>query len=548
MKIVTYGNISLDEYKNTSFAEECELIFESIEIPTEIDFLNDNEELATEGIWDITKGVGNTITNTYNIAKTTTKGATQLAGTILRKSNDMLRFFNNQLKKALPRIVESLRKSLEQLEITYMKLTKFDGRLKEIAIRATNMINTKSYERINTIQPMTIRFYHTQARVFKEIVDIVGDYHYLCHKVCGIQLDASKIYVQTNNDVIFTENNTGAKLIAPSDLMDKVRELTKVRDKVNLEEIARIIGIAQKSVEAYNGAMTKYGENSILRAWIEKEGNSLGLPINFLNLGSLNTKSRARINESEKKKGINPLKYALIPDNSTITFNPNAWRDQKAKFINMVDAEPAQGGMVKSFVALINGQAGGQMQKSTISVLVDLVRKGGASVKKHTEILNKTAKKEIDELIAFSNGLSKYLTSEDQTRINAATQNDAARTSAGRQVVQADTGIGGNAQDNIGATKGGNDQSKVIHAISTGILSYMSGWYSIIFKLNSFYSQCSTGLLSAVFDITNEVDSCCTMVENGNVEQQDGFDQARNDVKETAPATDSDDTGGFFNG
>jgi hypothetical protein len=548
MKIVTYGNISLDEYKNTSFAEECELIFESIEIPTEIDFLNDNEELATEGIWDITKGVGNTITNTYNIAKTTTKGATQLAGTILRKSNDMLRFFNNQLKKALPRIVESLRKSLEQLEITYMKLTKFDGRLKEIAIRATNMINTKSYERINTIQPMTIRFYHTQARVFKEIVDIVGDYHYLCHKVCGIQLDASKIYVQTNNDVIFTENNTGAKLIAPSDLMDKVRELTKVRDKVNLEEIARIIGIAQKSVEAYNGAMTKYGENSILRAWIEKEGNSLGLPINFLNLGSLNTKSRARINESEKKKGINPLKYALIPDNSTITFNPNAWRDQKAKFINMVDAEPAQGGMVKSFVALINGQAGGQMQKSTISVLVDLVRKGGASVKKHTDILNKTAKKEIDELIAFSNGLSKYLTSEDQTRINAATQNDAARTSAGRQVVQADTGIGGNAQDNIGATKGGNDQSKVIHAISTGILSYMSGWYSIIFKLNSFYSQCSTGLLSAVFDITNEVDSCCTMVENGNVEQQDGFDQARNDVKETAPATDTDDTGGFFNG
>jgi len=448
----------------------------------------------------------------------------------------MLRFFNNQLKKALPRIVESLRKSLEQLEITYMKLTKFDGRLKEIAIRATNMINTKSYERINTIQPMTIRFYHTQARVFKEIVDIVGDYHYLCHKVCGIQLDASKIYVQTNNDVIFTENNTGAKLIAPSDLMDKVRELTKVRDKVNLEEIARIIGIAQKSVEAYNGAMTKYGENSILRAWIEKEGNSLGLPINFLNLGSLNTKSRARINESEKKKGINPLKYALIPDNSTITFNPNAWRDQKAKFINMVDAEPAQGGMVKSFVALINGQAGGQMQKSTISVLVDLVRKGAASVKKHTDILNKTAKKEIDELIAFSNGLSKYLTSEDQT----------ARTSAGRQVVQADTGIGGNAQDNIGATKGGNDQSKVIHAISTGILSYMSGWYSIIFKLNSFYSQCSTGLLSAVFDITNEVDSCCTMVENGNVEQQDGFDQARNDVKETAPAT--DDTGGFFNG
>lgn len=546
MKIVTYGNISLDEYKNTSFTEECELIFESIEIPTEIDFLNDNEELATEGIWDITKGVGNTITNTYNIAKTTTKGATQLAGTILRKSNDMLRFFNNQLKKALPRIVESLRKSLEQLEITYMKLTKFDGRLKEIAIRATNMINTKSYERINTIQPMTIRFYHTQARVFKEIVDIVGDYHYLCHKVCGIQLDASKIYVQTNNDVIFTENNTGAKLIAPSDLMDKVRELTKVRDKVNLEEIARIIGIAQKSVEAYNGAMTKYGENSILRAWIEKEGNSLGLPINFLNLGSLNTKSRARINESEKKKGINPLKYALIPDNSTITFNPNAWRDQKAKFINMVDAEPAQGGMVKSFVALINGQAGGQMQKSTISVLVDLVRKGRASVKKHTDILNKTAKKEIDELIAFSNGLSKYLTSEDQTRINAATQNDAARTSAGRQVVQADTGIGGNAQDNIGATKGGNDQSKVIHAISTGILSYMSGWYSIIFKLNSFYSQCSTGLLSAVFDITNEVDSCCTMVENGNVEQQDGFDQARNDVKETAPAT--DDTGGFFNG
>ncbi len=546
MKIVTYGNISLDEYKNTSFAEECELIFESIEIPTEIDFLNDNEELATEGIWDITKGVGNTITNTYNIAKTTTKGATQLAGTILRKSNDMLRFFNNQLKKALPRIVESLRKSLEQLEITYMKLTKFDGRLKEIAIRATNMINTKSYERINTIQPMTIRFYHTQARVFKEIVDIVGDYHYLCHKVCGIQLDASKIYVQTNNDVIFTENNTGAKLIAPSDLMDKVRELTKVRDKVNLGEIARIISIAQKSVEAYNGAMTKYGENSILRAWIEKEGNSLGLPINFLNLGSLNTKSRARINESEKKKGINPLKYALIPDNSTITFNPNAWRDQKAKFINMVDAEPAQGGMVKSFVALINGQAGGQMQKSTISVLVDLVRKGGASVKKHTDILNKTAKKEIDELIAFSNGLSKYLTSEDQTRINTATQNDAARTSAGRQVVQADTGIGGNAQDNIGATKGGNDQSKVIHAISTGILSYMSGWYSIIFKLNSFYSQCSTGLLSAVFDITNEVDSCCTMVENGNVEQQDGFDQARNDVKETAPAT--DDTGGFFNG
>ena len=54
----------------------------------------------------------------------------------------------------------------------------------------------------------------------------------------------------------------------------------------------------------------------------------------------------------------------------------------------------------------------------------------------------------------------------------------------------------------------------------------MSGWYSIIFKLNSFYSQCSTGLLSAVFDITNEVDSCCNMVESGNVEQQDSFDRA----------------------
>lgn len=546
MKIVTYGNISLEEYKNTSFTEECELVFESIQVPTEIDFLNDNEELATEGIWDITKGVGHTITNTYNIAKTTTKGATQLAGTILRKSNDMLRFFNNQLKKALPRIVESLRKSLEQLEITYMKLTKFDGRLKEIATRATNMINTRSYERVNNISPMTIKFYKIQSRIFKEVVDLVGDYHYLCHKVCGIQLDANKIYVQTDNTVIFTENNTGMKLIAPSDLMDKVRELTKVRDKVNLEEISRIIGIAQKSVQAYNEAMTKYGDNSILRAWIDKEGNGLGLPVNFLNLGSLNAKSRARLRESENKKGLNPLKSALIPDSNTITFNPNKWGDQKAKFANYVDQEPGQGGMVKSFVALVNGQAGGNMQKSTISVLVDLVRKGGASVKKHTDILNKAAKKEIDELTAFSNGLSKYLTSEDQTRINAATQNDAAKTAAGKQVVNADTGVGGNAQDNIGATKGNNDQSKVIHAISTGILAYMSGWYSIIFKLNSFYSQCSTGLLSAVFDITNEVDSCCNMVENGNVEQQEGLDQAQNDIKDTAPAT--DETGGFFNG
>ena len=546
MKIVTYGNISLEEYKNTSFTEECELVFESIQVPTEIDFLNDNEELATEGIWDITKGVGHTITNTYNIAKTTTKGATQLAATILRKSNDMLRFFNNQLKKALPKIVESLRKSLEQLEITYMKLTKFDGRLKEIATRATNMINTRSYERVNNISPMTIKFYKIQSRIFKEVVDLVGDYHYLCHKVCGIQLDANKIYVQTDNTVIFTENNTGMKLIAPSDLMDKVRELTKVRDKVNLEEIARIIGIAQKSVQAYNEAMTKYGDNSILRAWIDKEGNSLGLSVNFLNLGNLNAKSRARLRESENKKGLNPLKSALIPDSNTITFNPNKWGDQKAKFANYVDQEPGQGGMVKSFVALVNGQAGGNMQKSTISVLVDLVRKGGASVKKHTDILNKAAKKEIDELTAFSNGLSKYLTSEDQTRINAATQNDAAKTAAGRQVVNADTGIGGNAQDNIGATKGNNDQSKVIHAISTGILAYMSGWYSIIFKLNSFYSQCSTGLLSAVFDITNEVDSCCNMVENGNIEQQEGLDQAQNDIKDTAPST--DDTGGFFNG
>ena len=546
MKIVTYGNISLEEYKNTSFTEECELVFESIQVPTEIDFLNDNEELATEGIWDITKGVGHTITNTYNIAKTTTKGATQLAGTILRKSNDMLRFFNNQLKKALPKIVESLRKSLEQLEITYMKLTKFDGRLKEIATRATNMINTRSYERVNNISPMTIKFYKIQSRIFKEVVDLVGDYHYLCHKVCGIQLDANKIYVQTDNTVIFTENNTGMKLIAPSDLMDKVRELTKVRDKVNLEEISRIIGIAQKSVQAYNEAMTKYGDNSILRAWIDKEGNGLGLPVNFLNLGSLNAKSRARLRESENKKGLNPLKSALIPDSNTITFNPNKWGDQKAKFANYVDQEPGQGGMVKSFVALVNGQAGGNMQKSTISVLVDLVRKGGASVKKHTDILNKAAKKEIDELTAFSNGLSKYLTSEDQTRINAATQNDAAKTAAGKQVVNADTGVGGNAQDNIGATKGNNDQSKVIHAISTGILAYMSGWYSIIFKLNSFYSQCSTGLLSAVFDITNEVDSCCNMVENGNVEQQEGLDQAQNDIKDTAPAT--DETGGFFNG
>ena len=546
MKIVTYGNISLEEYSNTTFTEECELIFESIDMPTEIDFLNDNEELATEGIWDIAKGGANIVRNTYNIAKTTTQGATQLASTVIRKSNDMLRFFNNQLKKALPKIVENLRRSLEQLEITYMKLTKFDGRLKEIAIRATNMINTKSYERLNSIQPMTIKFYQIQSRVFKEIIDIVGDYHYLCHKICGIQLDATRIYVKTDNSVIFTENNTGMKLISPNDLMDKVRDLTKVKDKVNLEEIARIIGIAQKSVQSYNEAMTKDGEYSILKAWINKEGNSMGLPINILNMGSLNAKSNSRLRESEKKKGLNPLKFALIPDSTTITFNPNAWSNQKRKFASMIDIEPQQGGMVKSFVMLVNGQAGGEMNKSTISVLVDLVRKGGASVKKHTDILNKTAKKEIDELLAFSNGLSKYLTSEDQIRINNATINDANKANAGQQVVGADTGVGGNAQDNIGATKGGSENSKVIHAISTGILAYMSGWYSIIFKLNSFYSQCSTGLLSAVFDITNEVDSCCNMVESGNVEQDKGFNTARDDIKNTPP--DTDDTGGFFNG
>ena len=74
----------------------------------------------------------------------------------------------------------------------------------------------------------------------------------------------------------------------------------------------------------------------------------------------------------------------------------------------------------------------------------------------------------------------------------------------------------------------------------------MSGWYSIIFKLNSFYSQCSTGLLSAVFDITNEVDSCCNMVENGNPEQEQGLQEATDNIKETAP--DTDETGGFFNG
>jgi len=99
MKIVTYGNISLDEYKNTTFTEECELAFESIEIPTEIDFLSDEDDIATEGIWDITKGAMHAVGNTYNIAKTTTKGVTQLAGTMLRKTNDILRFFNNQLKQ-----------------------------------------------------------------------------------------------------------------------------------------------------------------------------------------------------------------------------------------------------------------------------------------------------------------------------------------------------------------------------------------------------------------------------------------------------------------
>lgn len=565
MKLVTYGGISLEEYTKTTFAEECELVFESIEMPTEIDLLSDDvDELATEGIWDLAKGGLNMVGNTYQMAKTTTRGATQLAGVMLRKSNDLLRFFNNQLKKALPKIIENLRKSLEQLEITFMKLTKFDNKLKEIAARATNMIMTKSYMNVATIQPMTIKFYKVQAKVFKEIIDMLGDYHYLCSKVCGIQLDASKIYVKPDNTTIFTESNTGAPLIAPSDLMDKVRELTKIKDKVDLGEIARVIGIAQKSVEAYNSAMVKDGESSILRAWVKKDGTWWnGLPVNFLNMGSLNAKSKARLKESEKKKGLNPLKYALIPDADTITFNPNAWRDQVSKFANKVDEEAATGGMVKSFVQLINGQAGGTMQKSTASVLVNLIRKGGASVKKHTDQLNKTAKKEIDELMAFSNGLSKYLASEDQLKMNAAIQNDASKTAAGRQTVQADTGVGGNAQDNIGATKGGNDNSKVIYNISTGILAYMSGWYSIIFKLNSFYAQCSTGLLSAVFDITNEVDSCCNMVEAGNQEMAKGFDTASNDMKETAPDTKEevtmgnntntttvqpDDTGGFFNG
>lgn len=564
MKIVTYGNISLNEYKDTTFAEECELIFESIEMPTEIDFLNDVDDIATEGIWDLAKGTGNLIGNTYQIAKTTTKGATQIAGTLLRKSNDLLRFFNNQLKKALPKIVESLRKSLEQLEISYMKLTKFDNKLKDVATRASNMINSKSYMSIGSIQPMTIRFYDVQAKVFKEIIDMIGDYHYLCHKVCGIQLDATKIYVKTDANVIFTERTVGAPLIAPSDLMDKVRELTKTKDQVNLEEIARIIGIAKKSVESYNAAMTKYGENSILRAWIEKDGTKIGLSVNFLNLGSLTAKSKSRIQESDKKKGLNPLKLALIPNNHTITFNPNTWRNQVKKFANMVDAEPIQGGMVKSFVWLINGQAGGNMQKSTMSVLVDLVRKGGASVKKHTDHINATAKKEIDELLAFSNGLSKYLVSEEQLRVNAAKQNDAAKTAAGKQTVEADTGIGGNASDNVGRVNN-SDSSKVIHEISTGILAYMSGWYSIIFKLNAFYNQCSTGLLSAVFDITNEVESCCNMVDSGNKEQAEGAKTAKKDMNNVETGTDYNDVsmgeptesnnnssnsndGGFFNG
>ena len=39
-----------------------------------------------------------------------------------------------------------------------MKLTKFDNKLKEIAARATNMIMTKSYMNVATIQPMTIKF------------------------------------------------------------------------------------------------------------------------------------------------------------------------------------------------------------------------------------------------------------------------------------------------------------------------------------------------------------------------------------------------------
>lgn len=210
MKLVTYGGISLEEYTKTSFAEECELVFESIEMPTEIDLLSDDvDELATEGIWDLAKGGANMIGNTYQMAKTTTRGATQLAGVMLRKSNDLLRFFNNQLKKALPKIIENLRKSLEQLEITFMKLTKFDNKLKEIAARATNMIMTKSYMNVATIQPMTIKFYKVQAKVFKEIIDMLGDYHYLCSKVCGIQLDTSKIYVKPDNTTIFTESNTG---------------------------------------------------------------------------------------------------------------------------------------------------------------------------------------------------------------------------------------------------------------------------------------------------------------------------------------------------
>ena len=519
MKIVTKGNISLENYNTSTYFEEFILTIESMqELPTEFEYTIDQElsayleSIATEGV---VRESGRILANSFNLSKTITKAGTSIANMGLKKTADIIRLLNNELKRMIPELIKRIREFMENTEAVYMKLTKFDQKFKEVAIRMQDIVNTRSYEYVENITPTTIKFYNVQANVFKEFLDVIGDYHILCNIICGINLTGPNITVKPT-DCIYDKRFVGKELIYPKLVMDKLKEHLKGEDGPNIKEMINVMKIANESVSEYNKMMTREGSNTILIDWFKKYGNKLGIDIPFI-VKTMTTKSTDGIKDANKNKTINPVKLALIPTHKTISFKEGkSWlSDGRKTYANEINKSHIQGGMVQSFLLLVNGRSNKSMDKSTSSVIVDLIKSGGVNVKKHTQTLERQSKKELDELISFVNGLGREISTSERQRVDDARNNDIRNTKTGDQVVSADTNVGGKEEDNVGRNRG-DHASQDLAKLSQLAIAYLTSWFTIIMRINSMYNTITSGTLGAVYNLTTEVDLVCNFLDHGS--------------------------------
>lgn len=534
MKIVTKGNISLEDYSKSNYLDEFGLAIESMQpLPEEFTYIIDKEfsnyleSIATEGA---IRETGRILGNTYNLTRTVTKAGSNILNMGLKKTADIIRMLNNELKRMIPELIKKLREFMENTEALYMKLTKFDQKFKEVAIRAQEIVASRSYEYVENITPTTIKYYDVQANVFKEFLDVIGDYHILCNFICGLNLVGPNITVKST-DCIYNKNSVGKELIYPKMVMDKLQEHLKDNNGPNIKGMLEVMKIANESVSEYNKAMTKNGSNTILIDWFKKYGNKLGIDIPFI-VKSMTTKSTDAIKKGNENKTINPVKLALMPTSRGVTYKEGRiWLSEGRKiYANEINRLPAQGGMVQSFLLLVNGRSNKSMDKSTSSVIVDLIKSGGTNVKKHTQVLERQTKKELDELIAFINSLGREISTSERERTKNNTDRDIKDTREGRQVVDADTNVGGKAEDNVGVNRG-DHESQELARLSQAAIAYLTSWFSIILKINSVYNTITTGTLGAVYNLTTEVDLVCRFLDNGSKNAVDASNKA-NDTLE----------------